>query len=174
MILFYVLYRLRSLRYCRDFRFHRVDFIQWIILRAPTIQFVEAIGGGVQAPILQNLTHRHVKRINLEWATFSGDLDQHEFLQHHVHLGKNSPLQDLKCDIVKPFTSRECWLYLIPDLQQLKSFEIFVTYDQDEDEWINLLSHVACGCTPLKRLHSPFLPHFLLASGFYLYPRTHV
>lgn len=152
-----VLYRLRSLRYHADVRFHRVDFIQWIILRAPNIQFVEAISGGVEGTLLQMLTHRHVKRINLEWSTLSMSQGQHEFLQHHVHLGKTSPLLDLKCDIVWPFTGRECWLYLIPELQQLKSLEIFVAYyDRDEDEWINLLSHVARGCSSLEKITFTF------------------
>ncbi|KAJ8657573.1 hypothetical protein O0I10_006637 [Lichtheimia ornata] len=133
-----------------------MHLIDWIVLHAPHIEFVEAIYGSVKGRTLHALIDRPVKRINLELSASSRDMGQYEFVHHHVTLGVHSSLQDIKCTIDTAFMGSRDWLHLIADLQQLTSLEICLQYGGDTSSLVNLLARLSLGCTSLENVTLTF------------------
>lgn len=144
--------RLRSLRYDRNLQRPEMKVIEWIVLRAPNIEFVDVTDGGVLGIILHALIHQRIRGITLVSSGPSNSVEEYEFLEHHAQLGVNSSLQEMKCNIYESFSGGGDWLHLIPKLQQLKSLELSLLRDNNLGLLTKLVPLVARGCISLEKI----------------------
>lgn len=80
--------QLRSLRYHDYLHPDAVILMRWIISHAPNMECVEALNGGVNGTILDDLIDRPVRRISLQWSPPPRhDASEYRFLKHHADIG---------------------------------------------------------------------------------------
>lgn len=149
--------QLRSLRFPHEMGVHVIDLLQWIISRAPYIEYVESLGGGcTQGEILDALMSRSVRSIHLECSAFSSELSARRFLNHHEQLSTASSLQEVACTIINPCGMSGDWVFSISKLQQLKSLELSLSSGGREDLMEILILFVTRGCNSLEKVTLTF------------------
>ncbi|KAI7873822.1 hypothetical protein K492DRAFT_211916 [Lichtheimia hyalospora FSU 10163] len=119
--------RLKSLTYRSHGSSGCSPSIEWVINHSLNLESYSNSRGPVTGPCLRTLMHRPLRRIELECIN-SPQNYEYEFIQHHVKLGVESHLQELKCHI-HGCTKDSLWIHSISGLKQLKSLELHVGYD---------------------------------------------
>lgn len=150
--------QLRSLRLPRNLKPHAMGVLEWMISHAPNMEYVESICGGVRGRILNALLSRPVRTVTLECSELSTHVDEKRFLNHHVQLGRESSLQNVKCTIFNLLYEGADWVFLIPLLQQLKTLELDVTYNNNVRLLNALFAAISRGCKSLEKLTLAFRP----------------
>ncbi|KAI7874672.1 hypothetical protein K492DRAFT_240716 [Lichtheimia hyalospora FSU 10163] len=148
--------RLESLVYSAYAEPECMQSILWIIQHAPNLNAVKTTSGSGMGRVLPMLKHRPIRSIQLACPS-SQQQNEYDFIEHHVNLGMDSTLQEIKCIIDQP-SSDDHWIRLIPGLKQLKSLELLFRHDLpfeyyiDIDELSELILKLAHGCPSLENL----------------------
>lgn len=125
-----------------------------MIQHAPQLESVETIAGPEQAPIMQELIqsqHAHLKRLGMR-ASLSRSEDEKQLIQHHMRLGKQSNLREMKIYIPYQFV-HDSWLALVPRLTQLVTLEFYTAQKYDGFKSLSpLMAKLAYGCPALEQL----------------------
>ncbi|CDS09581.1 hypothetical protein LRAMOSA10941 [Lichtheimia ramosa] len=122
--LVFELKQLRSFQY--NSRYY-LPFIDWVINHAPNLESIQLPSDMQHTDNLRTLMHRPLGRIELECAS-RHQPDHWQYLQHHIQLGNESRLEEIKCDI--SLIQNGSWMYLIPQLNHLKSLELVFQFDE--------------------------------------------
>lgn len=149
--------RLRQIHFPEDAHKSHTPFFLWIIQHAPHLESVETIYGPQQASIMQELTrpqHANLKQLGM-LATFyaSGYEGEERLIKHHLELGQQSNLTELKINIGQRVL-KQTWLILIPRLTRLMTLEFWTFSDRDSFQSLqqSLMEELAEGCPSLEQL----------------------
>ncbi|KAJ8657569.1 hypothetical protein O0I10_006633 [Lichtheimia ornata] len=146
--------RLRQINYLDDSQESLVSFLLWMIQHAPCLESVETVAGLRQAPIMEALTqpdHQHIKRLGMKVSDFPVD-EEDELIQHHVDLGQQSNLKELKIDIPSQFDYEDSWISLVPRLTQLTTIEFCTSHMNAYGCLGSFMEQLANGCPALEKL----------------------
>ncbi|KAJ8658049.1 hypothetical protein O0I10_006320 [Lichtheimia ornata] len=144
---------LRQINYLHDSEESLISFLLWMIQHAPCLESVETISGIDQAPIMEELTrsnHKHLKRLGMKASLFPADVEE-GFMQHHVNLGQQSNLTELKIEIPIEF-KYDSWIALVPRLTQLTTIEFCTSRMYGFKSLDSLMPQLANGCPALEKL----------------------
>lgn len=144
---------LRSLSYRYQPHYRSIDFYEWILQCAPNLESVETVNAATQRHVLDRTFSDDgpLKRIGLYCARDEQQPYERQFLKRHIQRGVESRLEHLKCTLERTIRDRT-WVYLIPQLNQLKTLEVAFTADGKIHELGKFLKQVACGCTALEKV----------------------
>lgn len=146
--------QLRRISYPFDAQEGLVSFILWVIQRAPHLESIECVTGPQQVRIMQELIRPHhhacLKRLGMRptRSTLEGEA---RLIQHHLDLGQQSNLRELKVSFPENFIHNS-WLPLILQLTQLTTLELSARLDQGFVSWKPFMSKLADGCPGLEQL----------------------
>lgn len=164
--------RLRSLYLHWEMSGCPMQLARSVILRAPNLESAIVDRGGVKGEMLEALIDRPLRRIDLLCTPWSNGASELRFLDHHVHLGRSSTLEDIRCIITREYAEPEVrhmrrihpnapftqlcdgWMLSITALQQLRSLELLV--ENTADELTAFLQHISQGCRSLENLTLEF------------------
>ncbi|CDH57674.1 predicted protein [Lichtheimia corymbifera JMRC:FSU:9682] len=101
-----------------------IRFMEWVIQHAHNLQIIEAINLTAYRQLLsRTLRQRPLKKVGFH-CTIEPQHDEYQFLQHHVQLGAESHLQEIRCILHSISEGHDSWIFLIPKLTQLKTLEL--------------------------------------------------
>ncbi|CDS11782.1 hypothetical protein LRAMOSA04045 [Lichtheimia ramosa] len=125
-------------------------FIDWVINHAPNLESVKLLLFGTQhTHNLRTLMHQSLRRIELTCEPLHQP-DHSRYLQHHIQLGKESHLKEIKCYISLYFVNGS-WMYLIPKLNHLRSLELDFQFDKILDH-NTFMMELSRGCAALESI----------------------
>lgn len=149
--------QLRQIHFLKDADESLTPFVLWMIQHAPHLESVETVFGPQQASIMQELTrpqHANLKRLRMQANYYpSGYEGEERLIKHHLELGQQSNLTELKIHISHRVL-KETWLILIPRLTQLTTLEFSTLLDHHTLESLqqSLMKDLADGCPSLEQL----------------------
>lgn len=148
--------QLRHIRYPTDASHDYIQLLIWLIQRAPQL---ESVGTVHQASVFEELKdpkHQHFKSVGLK-ADRSPQLNERQFIQHHLDLGNRSTLHDIHLHIERHVLAGS-WLLLIPQLTQLKHLQL-------RYEGLRVMRKVISPFISTIASQCPRLEQFTLTSG---------
>lgn len=161
--------RLRQIHYPPDVDESLVSFLLWVIQHAPHLEFVDTVAGHQQTRIMQELIrpeHAHIKRLGMEVRP-SRFHKEEEFIQHHMRLGQQSNLTEMKI-YLPPQYLHDSWLRLIPRLTQLVTLEFCAILNHLAFKSLSpLMEKLADGCPALEQLTMTSNLHVIRLSDLY-------
>lgn len=142
--------RLRSFHYEAPRSPNYIPFIEWVVNHAPNLESVKLICSLREMHNLRILTRRALRRMELACTAFHQP-DHWQYLQHHVQLGNESHLKEIKCSIGVLLLDRS-WMYLIPQLNYLKSLELHFQHGLKALDHTTFMTELSRGCDALETL----------------------
>ena len=164
--------RLRQIDYLFNLNDSFISFITWMIQRAPYLESVETVQTPSQSPIFQELirpNRSHLKRIGLR-TTLEDTSEEAQFIRHHLELGNQSSLKELKIHIEEDFLPHP-WCSLIPLLSQLTTIEIRHEPQRRTRKSRAFMEYLVRGCPALEQfIFSTTIPSIIYRD---LHPMQH-
>ncbi|KAJ8657566.1 hypothetical protein O0I10_006630 [Lichtheimia ornata] len=146
--------QLRQIAYPFDAEEGLVTFILWMMQRAPHLESIETVAGPQQTRIMQELlkpTHSNLKRLGMQ-ASPSILEDEKRLIQHHLDLGQQSNLTEMKIELSKDLLDQPSFISMIPGLTQLTKLELYTISGCPLRFWKSTLEQLATGCPALEQL----------------------
>ncbi|KAJ8652752.1 hypothetical protein O0I10_011634 [Lichtheimia ornata] len=126
-------------------------FLIWMVQHAPNLESIDTLWSSEQQPVIEALLeHPRFRHIGFRLPSWSEHIKK-QFIMHHLSLGDRSNLQEMTIHF-EGSSGSDSWLYKVPQLTQLKAFELHFDRPITIHKAIPLILKLAEACISLERL----------------------